>query len=252
MGSDEPKADDDEKPAHNVTLASFCIDLKEVTTAEYKACSDGGKCKRAPTDVDWPDITDEEKKVYGPLCNMNDPTAKATHPVNCVDWDMASIYCGAQGKRLPTEAEWEFAARGPTARIYPWGDAPPDERHLNACGKECVAWGKKHKQDLRAMYETDDGFPNTAPVGSFPMGNSRYGLFDVVGNVWEWAGDWEARYDSAAQSDPRGPGEGKERVVRGGAWNGSYPAWVRPTQRYAFPPGTKSFAVGFRCAKGLP
>jgi formylglycine-generating enzyme required for sulfatase activity/serine/threonine protein kinase len=251
MGTDDAKAEDDEKPAHNVTLSPFCIDLKEVTTADYKACSDGGKCKRAPTDVDWPDVTAAEKKIYGPTCNMNDPSGKAKHPINCVDWDMASIYCGAQDKRLPTEAEWEFAARGPDGRIYPWGDDPPDGRHLNACGKECLAWATKNKTELHAMYETDDGFPTTAPVGSFPMGASRYGLLDIVGNVWEWTSDWEARYGDKAQTDPKGPADGTERVVRGGAWTGADPSWVRPSQRYAFPPATRSFAVGFRCAKTL-
>ncbi len=251
MGSDDPKADDDEKPAHNVTLSPYCIDLKEVTVADYKACSDGGKCKRAKNEVDYPDMTVEEKKVYSPLCNINDPKARAEHPINCVSWDMASLYCKAQEKRLPTESEWEFAARGPDGRVYPWGDVEPDGRHLNACGKECVDWGKKVGQKLTAMYDGDDGFPNTAPVGSFPMGASRYGLLDVVGNVWEWASDWEGRYTPDASTDPPGPADGKERVIRGGAWNGALPSWVRPSQRYAFPPETYSFAVGFRCAKPL-
>ena len=252
MGSDDPKADDDEKPAHNVTLRPFCIDTKEVTVGKYKACSDSGKCKRASTEVDFPDITPEEKKVYSPLCNVNDPKAKADHPINCVDWDMANIYCTTNGKRLPTEAEWEFAARGPDGRIYPWGDEPPDERHLNACGKECLAWAKKvGAEESKSMYPGDDGYPNTAPVGSFPMGASRYGLFDVVGNVWEWAGDFEGRYTDQAAKDPTGPKEGTERVVRGGAWNGAFPAWVRPSQRYAMVPATRSHVVGFRCAKPL-
>lgn len=249
MGSDDPKADDDEKPSHNVTLSPYCIDVHEVTVAEYKACSDKGKCKRAASEVWWPDITEKEKKTYSQVCTINDPIAKAQHPINCVDWDQARIYCEANGKKLPTEAEWEFAARGPDGRIYPWGDDAPDARHLNACGTECVDWGKKHGEQLKAMYDGNDGFALTAPVGSFPMGASRYGLLDIVGNVWEWAYDFEGRYDSSAQTDPTGPKDGKERVVRGGAWNGSFPSWVRPSQRYSSTPDVKSHAYGFRCAK---
>jgi formylglycine-generating enzyme required for sulfatase activity len=251
MGSDDPKADDDEKPAHNVTLSPFCIDLKEVTVAQYKECSDNGKCKRAATEVWWPEIEDADKKLYSPLCNINDPVGKAQHPINCVDWDMAKAFCDVQGKRLPTEAEWEYAARGPDGRIYPWGDDPPDARHLNACGSECVDWEKKNKvkKILPPMYDGNDGYPITAPVGSFPLGASRYGLLDVVGNVWEWAGDYEGRYESGAQTDPTGPSEGKERVIRGGAWNGSFPSWVRPSQRYSYPPESKTHVIGFRCAE---
>jgi eukaryotic-like serine/threonine-protein kinase len=157
MGSDDPKADDDEKPAHNVKLSPFCIDLKEVSVTQYKACSDDGKCKRASAMAEWPDITDAEKKVYTPLCNIGDPIAKGDHPINCVEWSMADTYCAQNGKRLPTEAEWEFAARGPDGRIYPWGDDAPDQKHLNACGKECVAWGKKTGEKVMAMYEGTTG-----------------------------------------------------------------------------------------------
>ncbi len=247
MGSDT--GEDNEKPAHNVTLAPYCMDLTEVTVADYKTCSDKGECKRAWAVVDWPDIEAREKKIYTPLCNINDPDGKAQHPVNCIDWQMAVTYCEAQKKRLPTEAEWEFAARGPDGRIYPWGDEPPDETRLNACGKECLAWGKKAGEQVKAMYGGDDSFPNSAPVGSFPKGASRYGLLDVVGNVWEWTADWDGKYAGGAQNDPKGPGTGSDRIVRGGAWNGAFPSWVRPSFRYSFPPETKSHAVGFRCAK---
>ena len=250
MGSDEGDHEE-EKPAHNVTLSPYCIDEREVTTAQYKACSDEGKCKRAFTRVDWPEIKPESKELYSPLCNANDPKGKAEHPINCVDWDMATIYCTSHGGRLPTEAEWEFAARGPDGRIYPWGDEAPDQTRLNACDKECAAWGSAHGQKWPSMFPGDDGFASTAPVGSFPAGKSRDGLLDVVGNVWEWTADWMGPYDKAALTDPKGPEKGDERVMRGGAWNGSQADWLRPSYRYSYPPEAKTHVIGFRCAKSM-
>jgi formylglycine-generating enzyme required for sulfatase activity/serine/threonine protein kinase len=251
MGSDEDT--DIEKPAHHVKLSPYCIDATEVTVAAYKACSDRGACKRAGMANEWEGITEHDKKVFDPLCNGRDPKGHADHPVNCVDWEQASQYCDAlaPGARLPTEAEWEFAARGPDGRKYPWGDEVPSAAHLNACGLECVAWGKANGVPETAMYQADDGFPNTAPVGSFPQGKSRYGVADVAGNVWEWVADWYAPYANAAAApkDPKGPASGKERVVRGGAWNGALASWVRPTFRFSDTPSKRVYAYGFRCAK---
>ncbi len=250
MGSDDKKDEEQERPAHQVTLSPFCMDTHEVTVAEYKGCSDRGECKRGPTENDWPGIGKREHKIYDPLCNIRDPEALAQHPINCIDWELASAYCVAQGKRLPTEAEWEFATRGSDGRKYPWGDDPPKKGgHLNACGKECVAWGRKVGEEVAAMYPTDDGFANTAPVGSFPKGASPFGLQDVVGNVWEWVGDWYAGYGAGPENDPRGAETGTERVLRGGAWNGSDTAWVRPTYRFKSRPTLRSHGVGMRCAK---
>jgi formylglycine-generating enzyme required for sulfatase activity len=253
MGSDDKDADPDERPAHQVSLSAYCIDLHEVTTAEYQACSDVGECKRAPKEVDWPDISPLEKRAFSPLCNAGAKSDRTRHPINCVDWDMASAYCAFGKKRLPSEAEWEFAARGPDGRRYPWGDEMPDKTRMNACGRECLLWGSKNGVEMgvrgKGMYPDDDGFPGTAPVGSFPAGTSRYGLFDVVGNVWEWTQDWEGKYGSEPASDPTGPSTGERRVVRGGAFNGAMPSWVRPSQRYSDAPSTHSHAYGFRCAK---
>jgi len=247
MGSDDGLPF--EKPAHQVTLEPYCIDEFEVTVEKYKACSDSGRCKRAGTTNAWDKITDKESKAFDPTCNIRDPVAKSTHPINCVDWEMADDFCREQHERLPTEAEWEFAARGPDGRKYPWGDDDPGAGHLNACGKECVAWGLKNGIEEKAMYEVDDGFANTAPVGSFPKGASRYGVKDVVGNVWEWVADWYGDYAKDEQKDPKGPEKGDERVIRGGAWNGSYASWVRPTFRYKDAPTKRSYGIGFRCAK---
>jgi formylglycine-generating enzyme required for sulfatase activity len=225
------------------------MDEFEVTVERYKACSDGGRCKRAGTTNEWADISEKERKAFDPLCNVRDPEGHAKHPINCVDWEMANKFCLEQGGRLPTEAEWEFAARGPDGRRYPWGDDDPSAGFMNACGKECMAWGAKNGIDEKAMYGEDDGFANTAPVGSFPKGASRYGLQDVVGNVWEWVADWYGPYGKDEQKAPTGPAEGTEKVIRGGSWNASYASWVRPTFRYKDAPTKRSYGYGFRCAK---
>ena len=102
------------------------------------------------------------------------------------------------------------------------------------------------------MYNTDDGHATTAPVGSFPKGSSPFGLQDAVGNVWEWASDWYSPYATDAQVDPKGPAaNAKDRVMRGGAWNGGDASWVRPTFRFRGPPALRSHGVGFRCAASL-
>jgi formylglycine-generating enzyme required for sulfatase activity/serine/threonine protein kinase len=249
MGSDDDLPF--ERPAHKVLLSAFCIDAHEVTNEKYKACSDQGECKRAGRTNDWAGITKKESQVFDVLCNIREPVERAKHPINCVDWSMASTYCMAHGARLPTEAEWEFAARGPDGRKYPWGDDAPSATFLNACGKECVQWGLDNGIEESAMYDASDNWATTAPVGSFPAGKSRYGVYDVVGNVWEWVADWYAPYTAGEQKDPTGPAGGDGRVIRGGAWNGAQPAWVRPTFRYHDAPMKRSYGIGFRCAKAL-
>jgi formylglycine-generating enzyme required for sulfatase activity len=240
-----------EKPAHNVTLSRYCIDKLEVSTESYKACSDRGDCKRAGIANDWDGISDRERRIFDPLCNVREPIGRGKHPINCVSWEMAAQYCKASGKRLPTEAEWEFAARGPDGRKYPWGDEEPGPTLLNACGRECMAWSAKNGVDQRAMFNADDGWATTSPVGSFPSGASRYGVQDVVGNVWEWVLDYYAEYSASDQVDPHGPGAGDERVIRGGAWNGGYASWVRPTFRYKDVGSKRSYGIGFRCAQSI-
>ncbi len=248
MGIDEAQALPFEKPQHQVTLSPFCMDVTEVTVEAYRACSESGKCPRAPKANVWPKITKHEQDIYAPLCNMDAP-GRDKHPINCVDWELADNYCNKQGKRLPTSAEWEFAVRGPDGRIYPWGDEKPDANHLNACGKECQRWGKEHGETLKTMHDEDDGYPTTAPVGSFPRGRSRYGLDDVIGNVMEWVHDWDGPYSKDAQTNPQGPETGTSRIIRGGAWNAGDSVWVRPSFRFKFPPETRSHGIGFRCAK---
>lgn len=256
-----------ERPAHQVSVSPFCIDPVEVTVERYKACSDRGDCKRAYTSNDG-DGTSGARSLDA-ACNANDDAQAALfpwrqhagaraqegtrgkHPVNCVSWEMAEAFCATIDARLPTEAEWEYAARGSDGRRFPWGDDAPGPRLLNACGKECADFGRKVHLELGALYDVEDGWPTTAPVGSFPRGRSRYGAEDMVGNVSEWVADWFAPYGADGEIDPRGPRAGKTKVVRGGAWLTKDGAALRPTFRGKEPAERRSYAIGFRCARSL-
>ena len=220
MGSDERDVEAHERPAHKVRLNAYCIDRTEVTTAAFASCVESGACRGAWDGNDWPDIEKGDRTTFDPLCNARSVVSRGAHPANCVDWAQAREFCEAAGARLPTEAEREHAARGTDGRRYPWGDAEPTSSRLNACGAECVSWGKKRGVDLVAMYRDDDGWPATAPVGSFPAGASPYGALDMTGNVWEWVSDRHGPYASAAAGEshaPTGAETGEERVLRGGA-----------------------------------
>lgn len=238
---------DDAKPPHEVTLSGFCLDRTEVTTRAYASCVEKGECERALEQVSWPKLDAEKKKRYSPFCNAG-KADRGEHPINCVAWPMADNYCKKRGGRLPTEAEWEFAARGSGQRKYPWGDDAPSAKYLNACGKECALWGDKHAEKHEMMYDADDGFPATAPVGSFPAGASAHGVMDLAGNVWEWTADFHAPYAEAKQQDPKGPAAGEKRVVRGGDYFGFQADWARPAYRWKTDPETYNHAIGFRCA----
>jgi eukaryotic-like serine/threonine-protein kinase len=249
MGSDAKDARENEKPTHNVMLDAFCFDTFEVTAGNYRDCSDNGACRRVKAEVNWNNITDKQHDAYTPLCNI-DADDRKDHPMNCITWVDADTYCRKKEKRLPTEAEWEYATRGPDGRVYPWGDEDPTTAHLNACDKDCADWAKKAGVEVLVLFDNkSDGYSGTSPVGKFPKGRSRFGPWDVVGNVWEWVADWEGSYNAAEKKNPVGPGSGEKRVLRGGAWNGADKSWLRPSYRYATEPGTRSPGIGFRCAK---
>jgi formylglycine-generating enzyme required for sulfatase activity len=257
MGSDDP-AFKLWQPQHKVLLDTFCIDVYEVTADAYRACSDKGECKRPPEIPDYPkadSVSEEEhektKKILAETCNFG-KAGREKHPINCVSWAMADEYCRVNDRRLPTEAEWELAARSQDGRKYPWGQDAVREGHMNACGKECNAWEKEHGLKLTpAMYNVDDGYPGTAPVGSFPDGKTKYGAFDVVGNVWEWTADWFETYKADEQVNPKGAPAGERKAIRGGGWNGGVALWLDPAFRYHQLATATAPGIGFRCARGL-
>jgi formylglycine-generating enzyme required for sulfatase activity len=214
---------ENEQPQHTVYLDAFYIDKTEVTNAQYRKCVEAGAC-----DAPW-------NTIY------YDKADYAQHPVVFVGWNDADAYCQWEGKRLPTEAEWEKAARGTDGWTYPWGNTFDGSR-LNFCDRNC-------KLDQRDS-DADDGYAQTAPVGSYPDGASPYGALDMAGNVWEWVADWydNGYYASSPESNPGGPGAGDVRMVRGGSW-GADAAYVRAADRDSAPPDGMHQSVGFRCAR---
>lgn len=247
-GTDQAAAPKNQRPAHQVRLGRFCFDRHEVTVAEYKKCTDAGHCKEAPLDVDWPNIIGRDRLIFSVACNARYPD-RGTHPINCVDWQMANDYCTSRGARLPTEAEWEYVARGPSVERYTWGEDPPSARLLNACGTECLKWSQRNDAGFRLLYYTDDRYPNTAPVESFPEGRSRFGPLDVAGNVREWVADWFGPYAAGASSNPTGPATGERRAVRGSSWTTGDERELRHTYRSSEAPSARRHDTGFRCAR---
>ncbi|HIE28389.1 TPA: PEGA domain-containing protein [Candidatus Poribacteria bacterium] len=214
MGSPEGEGDDDEHPQHTVFLDAFYIDKYEVTNAQYKQFMDATGHKA-------PEYWNDER--------YNQPN----QPVVGVSWYDAVAYCKWAGKRLPTEAEWEKAARGTDGREYPWGN----EWDSLKCNSEIGG----------------DGYEYTAPVGSFPDGASPYGVMDMAGNVWEWVADW---YDSNhyyySRSPQQGPDSGSHRVLRGGSWvNAVQLSSLRCADRDWFNPNYWNNISGFRCAQDV-
>jgi formylglycine-generating enzyme required for sulfatase activity len=229
---------------HRVEVESLCIDITEVTVAQYRKCTDVGECKRAFSES-TPGMTgSRENEVSDKLCTERKP-GKESHPINCVTWQQAQMYCQWRGGRLPSEKEWEYAARGTDGRTFPWGIEAPMAHLLNACGTECTAW--RERVGLPAgqpLFMGDDGYFGTAPVGSFPKGRTPEGIDDLEGNVLEWTRDDDTPDASAAQRPDVPPGT---RMVRGSAFATTDMAWVSSTARHPRSAGGAFVDVGFRC-----
>lgn len=202
-----------ERPQHEVNLKTFYIDKYEVTNAQYKEFI---KATKRPGPRHW------EKGDY--------PAGQDNYPVVYISWNDAKAYCEWVGKRLPTELEWEKAARGTDARIWPWGNT----FDIKKCNVE--SW--------------EGSGPK--PVGSYPDGVSPYGLYDMAGNVWEWTDSWYEAYPGSNYTNPE---FGKKfRVLRGGSWyhyDSLGPIGARCASRDRAAPESISYVAGFRCAIGV-
>lgn len=217
--------------AHDIELDPYFIDRFEVTNLDWEQCVAAGYCKPPASALDY-----LGNKYYGEHDYEN-------HPVTFVNWSSAEVFCKWRKGRLPTEAEWEMAARwdpksGETT-LYPWGDKFQDNQ-ANGCDASCPL------STVHAGF--DDGWAQTSPVGFFRSGASPLGVTDMIGNVAEWVADWYQSdyYTTSSSSNPPGPKTGTRRVVRGGAW-GTDLKNIYATTRSSFLPDAISAGLGFRC-----
>jgi formylglycine-generating enzyme required for sulfatase activity len=211
----------DEYPRHEVLVDTFFIDQFEVTNGRYREFVKSTAHRvpqnpKNPTRNLWQGDTITESLAERPVIN--------------VDWYDAAAYCQWAGKRLPTEAEWEKAAKGTSDRRFPWGNVEPTAKHLN--------YNQRWIGEKTLM-----------PVGSYEAGKSPYGVYDMAGNVWEWVNDWyDARYyEMSPSKNPKGPQEGTKKVIRGAGWQNETPT-VRIFTRVDSDPTIRNESTGFRCA----
>lgn len=231
MGSED--GEPNEQSVHPVTLSHFWVDETEVTNAQY-ATFLIQKFNQKQWKASWVDMASDNALIiwtgesFIPLLTAEEDYSQ--HPMIEVSWHGAQAYCNWIGGGLPTEAQWEYVARGSENLTYPWGDEF-NVSHLNCSNDVC----------------NNDTYNQTIPVGSFPQGASWVGALDMVGNVWEWVHDWYgSNYPNFAQADPLGPEQGVSRVLRGGSWmSGS--ANTRTTYRLSIAPSYMSNDIGFRC-----
>jgi formylglycine-generating enzyme len=247
MGTD--KGHPYEGPPHQVTVQPFSLDTHEVTVREFARFVRVSGHRTEAERFGWSGVFDVKaarwtrsegaswRRPEGP-----GSTAAAAEPVTQVSWADAAAYCQWAGKRLPTEAEWEFAARGGKDQTYAWG------HHLRPGGKPAANWWQGAFPGHNTV---EDGYLRRAPVGRFAA--NAYGLFDMAGNVWEWTQDWfsEKGYPPQPQVDPRGPDSGVEKVIRGGSWmcSENYCTGYRVAARSHSAPDSGLNNLGFRCAR---
>jgi formylglycine-generating enzyme required for sulfatase activity len=243
-----------EKPVHRVSLDAFYLDKYEVTNKLFQ---------KFTRDTGFETTAEKEGKAYAldnsGSWNMTDGvnwlkpeggdtvfvSNREEHPVVSVSWHDADAYCRWAGKRLPTEAEFEYANRAGTQTTYWWGDGNPGSRRVANIGDEAA---KRPGRPWAIMNGYDDGYARTAPVGSFDP--NPFGLYDTTGNVWEWTADWYAGnyYRNSPSRNPTGPSSGEYRVLRGGSWHNK-PQSVRSANRDLNTPSARIDFFGFRCAK---
>ncbi len=223
----KPAAFANEQPAHAVRLDVFWIDRTEVTNGQYQGCVQAGACDPPALNSSF-----ARGRYY-------DDPAYDSYPVVNVTWQMAARYCSWANARLPTEAEWEYAARGPEGRIFPWGNSFDGSR-LNYCDAGCA---------LISDSAYDDGYPDTAPVGSFPSGASWIGAMDMAGNAREWVGDWLGDFPAQDAAKSTGPQTGVLKIPKGGSWYDT-PDDVRSANRGGESLDYFRDNLGFRCAQG--
>lgn len=223
MGSDhntDPYFWGAEGPQHTVYLDAFWIYRTEVTNAMYQQCVEVQACPRPA----WNHSNTRSEYYKNPTYD--------DYPVIYVSWVHATSYCKWAEGRLPTEAEWEKAARGTDSRLFPWGDASPSSQQANF---------------------RDSGYRDAVGVGTYPGAVSIYGALDMAGNVWEWTFDWfqSAYYDVSPYENPLGPATGSSRVMRGGSWHNTADG-VRTVVRASIKPNDAFNTLGFRCAQDIP
>jgi formylglycine-generating enzyme required for sulfatase activity len=253
MGSadGDSQAVSDEKPQHRVYLDAYWVDRTKVTNAMFAKFVAASGYKTHAEEIGAAPVFNTASKQSEETTGANwqhprgvdsDITGLEQHPVVQVSWNDAAAYCAWVGRRLPTEAEWEKAARGTDGRKFPWGYQEVAGDLLNFADRNLeVDWAEKN---------INDGYQFTAPVGSYPSGVSPCGALDMAGNVWEWVADWynESYYSSAPAQNPTGPASGEHRVLRGGSWYTGQ-SDVRAVNRYAAPPGYRNDHYGFRCVR---